>query len=97
MVHKVKQMQKDIGHLSLYSIFDIGDRVKKKHIDNSGNKFIYEGIILTITSDFIQIFWDTCDGKYSPYDLDESFSKITKDEIFNGNNENSPIKKLNNK
>ena len=97
MVHKLKQMQKDIGYLSLYSSFNIGDRVKKKHIDNSGNKFVYEGIILSISSDFIQIFWDTCDGKYRPYDLDESFTRCTKDEIFNGNIENSPIKKQYNK
>ena len=88
-------MQKDYGHSSLYSFFSIGDRVKKKHIDKFGNKYKCEGIVLSVNSDFLQIFWDKCNGKYKPYSMDITFSKCSKYEIFRGDEENSATFKVN--
>jgi hypothetical protein len=41
----------------------------------------------------IDIYWDTLNGKYRPEDLDITFTNCPIDEIFNGTNEYSPLKK----
>ena len=93
MVLNKRKIPKDLVNPSLYTCLKKGERVKRKHIDKSGNIIKYEGIILAIDSDSIHIFWDTCNGKYSPYNLEGNYSKCTIDEIFRGYDEYSPILK----
>ena len=80
-------------HLSLYDLFKLGDRVKRKYTDSEGKTKLYEGIILAIEQDNIEIYWDTKDGEYKPDDMDLTFTNCTIKEIFEGDDRYSPIKK----
>ena len=70
---------------SLHKLFKPGDRVYRKQIDYNEN---YEGIILSITNDSMEIFWDSINGKYNPI----GFTRCSSEEVFDGTNEYTPIK-----
>jgi hypothetical protein len=80
---------------SLYDAFALGDRVKRLYKDKKGRNKEYKGIILAIDSKGVEIYWDTLNGKYRPRDMEIAFSNCLKNEIFQGNEKYSPIKKDN--
>jgi len=88
----IKKIKKENVHPSLYDAFELGDRVIRTYKDKQG-KYEYKGIILAIEDDNIEIYWDTKNGKYRPGDMDITFTNCTVDEIFNGDEKYSPIKK----
>ncbi len=78
---------------SLYDAFNLGDRVKRIYNDKKGNPLEYRGIVLAIDNNCLEIYWDTKDGKYRPGDMDIAFTTCPLDEIFNGDEHYTPIKK----
>ena len=78
---------------SLYSTFNLGDRVKRIYKDRNGHNNEYKGIVLAINCDGAKIYWDTKDGNYIPNDMEIAFSNCPKQEIFKGSEHYSPIKK----
>lgn len=88
----IKKIQNKEGH-SLFEKYELGDRVKRTYIDKDGNIEYYSGIIMTINNDNIDIFWDTINGKYQPQKIENIFNNCTMNEILNGNENFSSIKK----
>lgn len=80
---------------SLYEKFQPGDRVYRKINAENGKKEEYEGIIMAMDNDKMEIYWDTIDGKYDPSLIDDDFTLCSADEVLNGNEEYSPIKRKN--
>ena len=78
---------------SLYDAFNLGDRVKRIYKDKSGKRMVYKGIVLSIDEEYIEIYWDTRDGKYRPEDMNIAFTNCQKNEIFKGNQYYSPVEK----
>jgi len=48
---------------------------------------------MAIYKDGIEIFWDTLNGRYQPQEIEDVFNNYTMKDIFNGNENYSPIKK----
>jgi hypothetical protein len=89
-------MNKDIeeeDYPSLYETFDLGNRVKRIYKSKDGKYIEYKGIILAISKNSLEIYWDTVDGKYKPENLNLDFTNCQVDEIFKGNSVYSPILK----
>ena len=78
---------------SLYDAFDLGDRVKRVLYDEAGRNKEYKGIILAIDEKNVEIYWDTVNDQYRPKKMDVGFTNCSADEVFNGKNNYSPIKK----
>ena len=78
---------------SLYDAFSLGDRVSRKYRDSNGNRCRVEGVILAINDDSVKVLWDTISGKSDLKDIDICFSLCSKEEIFEGNEFFSPIKR----
>jgi len=76
----------------LFDEFEPGDRVKRIYNDKK-EKFEYKGIVLSIEDNFIEIYWDTMNGKYRPEDMQIAFSNCSIDEIFKGSKFYTPIEK----
>jgi len=75
---------------SLFDAFELGDRVIRSY--KAGSKE-YKGVVLAIDEKGIEIYWDTLNGKYRPNSMDIAFTNCSKNEIFNGNEKFTPIKK----
>ncbi|RLF39954.1 MAG: hypothetical protein DRN12_06255 [Thermoplasmata archaeon] len=73
---------------NIYDVFKPGDRVYRKYIDIDGSNSRYEGIILSLTKDSMEVFWDRVNGKYKP----TGFTKCSMEEIFDGSSGYTPIK-----
>jgi len=78
---------------SLYDIFKPGDRVTRSRVGKNGNLDVYKGIIMSMNSKHLEIFWDVIDGKYRPKDIEFQFTNCTLDDIFEGSDKYSPIKR----
>ena len=78
----------DVVKKNLYDIFKPGDRVYRKYIDENGSNSKYEGIIVSLTNDSMEIYWDTVNGKYKPI----GFTKCSIEEVFDGTSGYTPIK-----
>lgn len=91
----MSKRRRDQNYPSLYDAFELGDRVKRRYKDKNGKNKEYKGIVLAIDSDGVEIYWDTLNGRYMPKDLGIAFSNCPKNEIFQGNEKYSPIKKDN--
>jgi len=78
---------------SLYDAFNLGDRVRRIYTDKKGGPLEYRGIVLAIDDNRLEIYWDTKDGKYRPGDMDIAFTTCPLNEIFNGSEYYTPIKK----
>jgi len=78
---------------SLYDAFNLGDRVKRIYTDKKGGPLEYRGIVLAIDNNCLEIYWDTKDGKYRPGDMNIAFTTCPLNEIFNGSEYYTPIKK----
>ena len=93
----MKQYEKGKGrsknYPSLYDVFNPGDRVKRSCTDKYGKSEEYEGIIMGMDDNSMEIFWDTLDRKYSPKEIDANFTNCPIDEIFKGSEKYTPIRK----
>ena len=78
---------------SLFELYQLGDRVKRTHINEEGNDEVYSGIILAIKNDSLEIFWDTINGKYKPEEINNMFDNCKTYDIYDGTEKYSPIKK----
>ena len=85
--------KKDYEYPSLYDYFKLGDRVMRSYRDKYGKKVEYKGVILKIEQKSLEVYWDTRDGKYKPGGIDISFTNCDLEEIFNGKDKYSPIKR----
>ena len=93
MVKKHPSTDKSKGYPSLYDNFRPGQRVIRQYKKESGDIEEYEGIIMAMDPDYMEVYWDTIDGEYSPIDIADDFTLCNADEVFNGNQEYSPIKR----
>jgi hypothetical protein len=93
MIQYAKNSGKIERYSSLYDAFKLGDRVKRIYKDEHGKLKEYMGIILAIDKENIEVYWDTLNGKYRPYNMDVTFTKCSVDDIFKGDKYYSPIKK----
>jgi hypothetical protein len=78
---------------SLYDLFEPGERVQRKIKGDNGQTDEYEGIIMAMGYDQMEVYWDTLNGEYTPELIDEDFTLCSVDEVLNGNEECSPIKR----
>ena len=78
---------------SLYDTFKPGDRVTRGRVDKNGKLDVYKGIILSMNSKHLEIFWDVIDGKYRPGDIEVNFTNCSFDDIFEGSKKYTPIKR----
>jgi hypothetical protein len=77
---------------SLFDVFKLGDRVKRKYKDQNGKTREYGGIVLAIGEDNLEIYWDKINGKYMPKEMDLTFTNCDKKDIFSGTKKYSPIR-----
>ena len=83
---------KDKQYPSLYDNFRPGERVVRRFTNESGEIEEYEGIIMAMDPDYMEVYWDTIDGEYSPDQIMDDFTLCDAEEVYNGNQEYSPIK-----
>jgi len=93
MKELIKDRNKIKEYSSLYDVFKLGDRVKRRYKDNSGKSIEYEGIVLAIDKDNVEIYWDTLDGIYMPNEMGINFTNCSKYDIFKGSEYYTPIEK----
>ncbi len=89
---KKDEEKKSKAYPSLYEEFKPGERVIRRLKKDSGEIEEYEGIIMAMDPDYMEVYWDTIDGEYSPDQIIDDFTLCDADEVFNGNQEYSPIK-----
>jgi len=77
---------------TLLDVFKQGDRVYQIYYDSKGDKKEYSGIVIRIKEHCMAVYWDTIDGK-PVSNIREVFTVFHESEIFNGNDNASPIKK----
>ena len=78
---------------SLYDKFKPGERVIRHYKKESGEIELYEGIIMAMDNEYMEIYWDTIDGEYNPYQIIDDFTLCDANEVYNGNLEYSPIRR----
>ena len=78
--------------LSLFRYFHPGDRVKRRYKQAKEGKKQYEGIIIAMDHNSLEIYWDTVDGIYCPNLIDMDFTMCGFNEVMKGNNKFSPVK-----
>ena len=78
---------------SLYDAFNLGDRVRRVYKDKKGKPCEYRGTVLAIDNKYIEVYWDTCNGKFRPEGMGVTFTTCPLYEIFNGNKCYTPIEK----
>jgi len=77
---------------SLYDVFKPGDRVKRSCTNKDDEPEEYEGIIMGMDDNSMEIFWDTVNRKYRPEEIDANFTNCSMDEIFKGSERYTPIR-----
>ena len=90
---KESNRKKKKNYPSLYDMFELGDRVKRKYKEESGKYIEYKGIVLAIDNNRVEICWDLIDGKYRSKERDIAFTNCHIKEIFSGTDRYSSIKK----
>ena len=78
---------------SLYDNFEPGDRVTRIRVDKNGKLDEYKGIIMRMNGEHLEIFWDIMDGKYRPSDIEVNFTNCSLNDIFEGSDKYTPIKR----
>jgi hypothetical protein len=78
---------------SLFNTFRPGQRVVRQYKKDSGEIEEYEGIIMAMDAYNMEIYWDTVDGDYDPFEIIDDFTLCDADEVYNGSQEYSPIKR----
>jgi hypothetical protein len=89
----MKSKHKHSSSPSLFQKFQPGDRVTRSLNKDSRSREEYEGIIMAMDSDYLEIYWDIKNGSYCPNSIEEDFTKCLLDEVCMGNLEFSPIKR----
>lgn len=89
---KKNSNEKSKEYPSLYDEFKPGERVIRQYKNESGEIEEYEGIIMAMDPEFMEVYWDTIDGEYSPDQIIDDFTLCDADEVYNGTLEYSPIK-----
>ena len=89
----MKEKGKKKEYPSLYDAFKLGQRVMRTYEDKYGKKVMYEGIVLAIDKNGLEIYWDTLNGQYKPKEIDTSFTHCDEEEVFCGREKYGPIKK----
>ena len=83
-----KELKSD---LSLFEYFKPGDRVKRKTFGkNAVDEF--EGLIMSMDNDHLEIYWDTVNGTYCPGSIEEEFTNCSINEALYGTDDHSPLK-----
>ena len=93
VIIKIKGNDEKNNNLTLFDLFNLGDRVNVKFINNTGEKKKYSGIVMSINKESIEVFWDKINGRYKPEKNNFTFNTFEIDDIINGNENFSPIKK----
>ena len=93
VIIKIKGNDEKNNNLTLFDLFNLGDRVNVKFINNIGEKEKYSGIVMSINKESIEVFWDKINGRYKPEKNNFTFNTFDIDDILNGNKNFSPIKK----
>ena len=93
MMSKKKEYIHEKGYPSLYDKFKPGQRVVRQYKKETGELEEYEGIIMAMDTEAMEIYWDTIDGEYSPDQIVDDFTLCDADEVYNGTQEYSPIKR----
>ena len=92
----VREIKEEKGQMrkypSLFDHFKPGERVVRSIRRDNGTIEVYEGIIMALDNDKMEIYWDTLDGQYSPDAIQNDFTLCCVDEVLDGSNEYSPIK-----
>lgn len=78
---------------SLYDNFEPGDRVTRNRVDKNGKLDVYKRIIMRMNGKHLEIFWDVIDGKYRPTDIEDNFTNCSLNDIFEGSDKYTPIKR----
>ena len=89
----ITRKKKERRHPSLYDAFSLGDRVKRAYIDKNGRPQEYAGIVLAISTESMEVCWDKKDGNYKHKKSDISFTNCLINEIFEGTEHYTPIKR----
>jgi len=83
--------EKECKDKTLLDVFKQGDRVSQICYDpNNGYKREYSGIIMRIEKHCMAVYWDIVNGK-PVSNMHEVFTVFHEAEIFNGNENTSPI------
>lgn len=82
----------DYEEKTLLDVFRQGERVCQIYYDPDGQKKEYSGIIMKIKEHCMAVYWDKVDGK-PVSNIHEVFNVFHESEIYNGNENASPIKK----
>jgi hypothetical protein len=92
----VKEIKIERGKIrkypSLFDHFKPGERVVRSVRNNDGDIKVYEGIIMALDDDKMEVYWDTLDGRYRPEVIGNDFTLCSADEVLDGNTDFSPIK-----
>ena len=88
----MKKRSRKQTYPSLFDTFKPGDRVIRKGNQKKHDRGLYEGIIMSMDIDYLQVYWDKKDGIYSAEPIDERFTTCPIDEVLHGNDEYSSIK-----
>ena len=89
----MKDKAKNDMYPSLFTQFKPGERVSRTVRNNDGKIKEYEGIIMALSDEKMEVYWDTLDGEYSPFRIKDDFTMCPVDEVLNGRGKCSPIKR----
>ena len=84
--------EKESEDKTLLDVFKQGDRVCQICFDNNGYKREYSGLVMRIEKHCMAIYWDMVNGK-PVSGMRQVFTVFHENEIFNGNENASPITK----
>ena len=93
VIINIKRKHEKNNNTTLFEIFNLGDRLNCIYVNKDGKKDKYSGIVMAISKDNIEVFWDKINGIYKPEKIHFTFNTLEIDEIINGNQEFSKIKK----
>ncbi|MFH1014067.1 MAG: hypothetical protein V1769_06135 [Thermoplasmatota archaeon] len=89
----MKEKERYEKYPSLFTYFKPGERVSRNLRNDEGELEVYEGIIMALDDDRMEIYWDTLDGKYRPEVIEKDFTMCHVDEVLHGTENYSPIKR----
>ncbi len=78
---------------TIFEEFKSGDRVKRTLHGSRGKSDIYDGIVMAVKKDHMIVCWDRINGRYNINEDAMSITSCPEHEIFEGNEEFSPIRK----
>jgi len=78
---------------TIFEEFKSGDRVKRTVQGPRGKHDIYDGIVMAVRKDHMIVCWDRINGRYNVNEDAMSITTCPEHEIFEGNEEFSPIQK----